>query len=62
MSERDWCDRVAALAVDSLLRCGLVEKHDFERAVSVVAEEVRVRLCLGDYPPLLSPESREDEA
>ena len=59
MNERDWSDRIAALAVDALLQCGFVQKGDLERAIGVVAGEIRGRLGLGDCP---DPESREDEA
>jgi hypothetical protein len=51
MSEPDWSDRIAWLAVDALVRSGIVSTADFDRAASIVEEEVRVRLCLGDYPP-----------
>jgi uncharacterized protein YqgQ len=34
-----------------LVDAGLIKKADFERATSIVAEEIRIRLVLGDYPP-----------
>jgi hypothetical protein len=46
-----WAARVAALAVDVLLRAGLVSRKQFKAACAIVAEEVFVRLCLRDYPP-----------
>jgi hypothetical protein len=47
-----WCDKVAALEVDALVDAELIPKGEFERASSIVAEELFVRLCLRDYPPL----------
>jgi hypothetical protein len=48
---RERCDAVSALGVDGLVDAGLVAKGEFERASSIVAEELFVRLCLHDYPP-----------
>jgi hypothetical protein len=47
-----WSEKVAGLGVDILVDHGLIKKEDFERATSIVAEEIRVRLAIGDYPPL----------
>jgi hypothetical protein len=52
MDIKTWSKGVAELAVDALLDAGLVRREDFEPAVEVVAEEILVRLCLRDYPPL----------
>ena len=52
---RQWCDMVAVLGVDALVDAGLVAKGNFEEAAGIIAEEVFVRLCLRDYPPI--PES-----
>jgi hypothetical protein len=49
---RAWCDMVSRLGVDALVDAGLVPKGKFERASSIVAEELFVRLCLHDYPPV----------
>jgi hypothetical protein len=49
-TEGDWSERVAADAVDGLVTQGLLRSEDFQAAVEVVAEEIRVRLCLGDVP------------
>jgi len=46
-----WSEKVAGLGVDMLVDHGLIKKADFERATSIVAEEIRVRLAIGDYPP-----------
>jgi hypothetical protein len=49
---RQWCEKVAPLGVDALVDAGLVAKEEFTRASDIVAEELFVRLCLRDYPPL----------
>ena len=51
-----WSEKVAGLGVDMLVDHGFIKKADFERATSIVAEEIRVRLAIGDYPP---PEKSE---
>ena len=48
---KSWSESVAALGVDMLVDYGLIEKKDFEKATAIVAEEIHVRLCIGDYPP-----------
>lgn len=57
MDVKSWSEDVAGLALDALVDCGIVRKEDFDRALSVVAEEILVRLCLGDYPPPEGPKS-----
>jgi hypothetical protein len=49
---RAWCDMVSGLGVDALVDARLVAKGEFERARSIVAEELFVRPCLHDYPPV----------
>ena len=51
MDVKSWSEGVAVLAVDALLDADLVKREDFDQAVSIVAEEILVRLVLGDYPP-----------
>jgi len=51
MEIKSWSEDVAALAVDALVDVGLIGKVDFDTAVAIVAEEISVRLYLGDYPP-----------
>lgn len=48
---KEWCEIVAGLGVDMLVDHGLLQKEDFEKATSIVAEEILVRLSIGDYPP-----------
>jgi len=52
LNMKDWSDNVAALAVDMLIDYGFVRKEDFDKAADVVAEEILVRLSVGDYPPI----------
>jgi hypothetical protein len=46
-----WCKKVASLGVDMLLQNNLVKRDDFDLAVTLVAEEIRVRILMGDRPP-----------
>ena len=48
---KSWCEKVAALGVDVLIDGELLKREDFERAKAIVAEEILVRLSMGDYPP-----------
>jgi len=45
-----WSEKVAGWGMDMLVEHGLLKKADFDRATSIVAEEIRVRLAMGDYP------------
>lgn len=49
---KNWSDRVAAIAVDSLVDAGLISRADFAEATAIVAEEIRIRLVIGDCPVL----------
>jgi hypothetical protein len=51
MTAKEWSVSVAGLAVDALLDHGLIKKADFERAAEIAAEEIHIRLTMGDYPP-----------
>ncbi len=60
---KEWSDSVAELAVDALVDAQLVPKDKFDDASSIVAEEIFVRLILGDLPdskPLLESKAQED--
>ena len=46
-----WCNNVAAFAVDVLLDCNLIKRENLQQAIEIVAEEILVRLAIGDYPP-----------
>ena len=51
MNVESWSEAVAGLAVDALVDAELIAKENFDRAVAIVAEEILVRLVVGDYPP-----------
>jgi hypothetical protein len=48
---QSWCESVAGLGVDMLVDSGLIRKEDYTKATAIVAEEILVRLAMGDYPP-----------
>ena len=48
---QDWCDSIASLCVDALQQAKLTTTADFQRAVEIVAEELLVRITMGDLPP-----------
>lgn len=48
---RAWCDKVAALGVDMLVERGFVQPATFDEAKNLVAEEIRIRILMGDRPP-----------
>ena len=48
---QSWCESVAGLGVDMLVDSGLIKKEDFAKAAAIVANEILVRLAMGDYPP-----------
>ena len=47
----EWTNKIAGIAVDALIDYGSVNEKDREASEEVVAEEILVRLILGDYPP-----------
>jgi len=51
MDIQSWCEKVAALGVDMLVDSGLVKKEDVNKAKAIIAQEIQVRLTMGDYPP-----------
>ena len=57
-----WCDKDAGLAVDGLHTAGKVTADSFDECVAIVKEEVYVRLCLHDYPPIPDSGSTENGA
>lgn len=50
-----WSKDIASLIVDALIGAGYIRKDEFEDALPIVAEEILVRLALGDYPPSQEP-------
>lgn len=53
-----WSIRIAGLAVDEMARAGLISWDDFDRAETIVAEEIFARLCANDRPPYRQVKSR----
>jgi hypothetical protein len=52
MSEQEeWSRDIAILAADALRDAKVLQGADIERAIDIIAEEIFVRLTLGDYPP-----------
>ncbi len=47
--ERLTSNELAALIIDALLRPGIVEAEDVDRAIEIATEEINVRKALGDY-------------
>jgi hypothetical protein len=47
---RPWSQKIAELVVDALLKAKIVDKVEFERAVAIAEEEIRVRLLMHDRP------------
>ena len=52
MNTDEWSKRVAALAVDALVDHGILKQEDFDTALEIAAEEIRIRLVMNDYPPV----------
>ena len=52
MNTDEWSKTVAALALDALVDHGLLKREDFDVALEIAAEEIRIRLVMNDYPPV----------
>jgi hypothetical protein len=50
-----WSRRVATLALDRLIDEGFLKREDFDAALGPAAEEIQVRLAMGDYPDIEDP-------
>ena len=50
MNTDSWSRTVAALALVALVDNGLLKREDFDAAFEI--EEIRIRLAMGDYPPV----------
>jgi hypothetical protein len=59
-TQESWCKMVAGLGVDILMDYGLIKAEDFDQATAIVAEEILVRLVIGDYPPHANPPPKEN--
>jgi hypothetical protein len=52
MANESWSKQVAVLAVDALVDRGFLLRDNFDAAVEIAAEEIQIRLAMGDYPPI----------
>ena len=56
-----WSQKMAGLAVSSLVYANILREADYDRAVGIVAEEINVRLALQDRlgygPDIFPPDS-----
>ena len=46
-----WSHDIAALVLDRLVDEGFLKRADFDAALEPAAEEIRIRLGMGGYPP-----------
>jgi len=46
-------EHMAALIIDALVDAGMIARSDTEAAMSVAAEEIRVRQALGNFIPAI---------
>ncbi len=49
-SDKAWSYSVASIAVSTLIVAGVLDSSQQERATEIVAEEILVRLAIGDRP------------
>jgi hypothetical protein len=54
-TDKEWSERVATIAAWTLIHANVLPGPLQERAASIIAEEVFVRLCAGDRPPPSEP-------
>ena len=52
MTIEAWSKKVAALALDELVNAVFLRREDFDAALEIAAEEIRIRLVMEDYPPI----------
>ena len=55
MEPEQWSQDVAALAADALVDAKLIDVGSLAKATEIIAEEIWIRLNLGDYPSKISP-------
>jgi hypothetical protein len=49
-SDEDWSRSVASIAITTLIAAGVLDTSQQKRATEIVAEEILVRLAIGDRP------------
>ena len=52
-----WSRDIAVLVLDRLVDAGLLKRADFDAALEPAAEEIQIRLAMGDYPAADETES-----
>jgi len=50
MDPEQWSKEIAELVADALVDAKVIEREDFSKASEIVAEEIWVRLNMGDHP------------
>jgi len=50
MNPEQWSQDIAVLAADALVDAKLLSSDDLAKATEIIAEEIWVRLNLGDFP------------
>jgi hypothetical protein len=46
-----WSKKVACIAIDTLVAAKIITREQAEQCIEIVAEEIHVRLAIGDRPP-----------
>ncbi len=54
-TQASWSEAVAALCAEALAEHGLISEDYSELASQVIAEEIWMRLHIGDNPPIKEP-------
>lgn len=50
MNPEQWSQDIAGLAADALVDAKLIDAGSLGKAIAIIAEEIWVRLNLGDFP------------
>ena len=58
---KKWSNDVVVLAADAMIDAKLISKEQFEESVTVIGEEIFIRLLMGDYPSPLKLETLAEE-
>ena len=54
MNPEQWSQDIAELAADALMDAKLLDVGNFAKAKEIIAEEIWIRLQLGDFPDKVS--------
>lgn len=50
MNPEQWSQDIAELAADALVDAKIIDSGSLDSAKAIIAEEIWIRLNLGDYP------------